>query len=98
FTINDYVAAGEQTAVELHFHCHPECDVKKSENGYQITRANIKIEICGDSSLSTEFFSGSHDPVLGWYSPEFNKLTKSSTIRFSQNRIKEKQIVTMIML
>ncbi len=81
FKITDCVNARDQSLIELFFHFHPDCSVEGINNGFVITRGNIKIRLKSDTLLTSEIFFGSDDPLFGWYSPEFNKIAPCFTIR-----------------
>ncbi|WP_245531947.1 alginate lyase family protein [Desulfobacter postgatei] len=81
FTITDNVNAKSLSPIELFFHFHPDCLVEKENGSVFITRGNIKISLEHDPLFNADLFFGSDDPLFGWYSPEFNKISPCFTIR-----------------
>jgi hypothetical protein len=80
FDIIDRVTAKVPIQMELFFHCHPSCHVKKTAGGFSITREDITLVLEHDPKFSGELFFGSDDPLAGWYSEKFNRLVPCFTI------------------
>lgn len=81
FIITDSINHNFRLFIELFFHCHPECVVEKKEHKILIKRRHIALQLCLDTSLQSDITCGSKNPDSGWYSPDFNKLMKTHTIR-----------------
>ena len=80
FEIIDMLSSKKEFFVEQFFHLHPSCDVDVDSEGIHIGRENTGISIVIDERLEMEIFRGSDDPLLGWYSQEFNQLEKTNTL------------------
>ncbi len=106
FIFSDIIRQNKEAFVEMFFHCHPECRIILSDsndccgNGKEIyiERNNIGIKLISPSSMNCEILSGSHNPVLGWYSPCFNRIMETSTIRFYTNIAGEMKFITKIVI
>jgi Heparinase II/III-like protein/Heparinase II/III N-terminus len=96
FIVIDSIKHSGKIFVELFFHCHPECRVESIDKEVFIKRDNIEIKLFSDISLDCEILHGSYKPVSGWYSPGFNEITKTATIRFYGNMIGDGNIITNI--
>ncbi|MCP4022455.1 MAG: heparinase, partial [Desulfobacteraceae bacterium] len=81
FIIKDTITNQARAMIELFFHFHPECKLASREDGFKITRGNVNIDLRPDTSLQSQILQGSHEPVAGWYSPGFNQIMESFTIR-----------------
>ncbi|MEA2061893.1 MAG: alginate lyase family protein, partial [Thermodesulfobacteriota bacterium] len=81
FRILDSVKGREQFFAELFFHFHPECRVKEKENGFEIAREGVEVFLETDAAMESDLLYGSTEPICGWYSPEFNKIMKSLSVR-----------------
>tara|TARA_Y100000588_G_C14273814_1_gene933461 strand:- start:3173 stop:5140 length:1968 start_codon:yes stop_codon:yes gene_type:complete len=68
----------------LHFHLHPEINVSLHEfmirinwnNNGQIRRVSMHL----DQRIEWRLAAGEMDPILGWYSPAFNKLEPTNVL------------------
>ncbi len=80
FAIIDYLDARGAYPLEQYFHFHPECLVTAAGSTVTIERGNIKMEMSCDRRLRLEIFKGSKTPILGWYSPTFNRLVESCSL------------------
>ncbi len=83
FTIMDIVRHKKPGFIEIFFHCHPGCEVTSIDDNFSIVNDGSTINLIYDGRLKPKILYGSDDPVAGWYSPGFNKIMKSSTIRLS---------------
>ncbi len=81
FIISDSIESDLTGKVEIFFHLHPQCRIIQSKDGLVITRQGISLTLEPETGILTELIRGSRNPVLGWYSPEFNKKTQTTTIR-----------------
>jgi hypothetical protein len=96
FIVIDSIKQSETIFVELFFHCHPECRVESIDKEVSIKRDNMEIKLFSDIFLDCEILHGSYKPVFGWYSPGFNEIRKTATIRFYGNMSGDKNIITNI--
>jgi hypothetical protein len=80
--------------VELFFHLHPGCIIDIEKDTIKIQRNGYTVFIYIDSNLDINNYYGSYEPLLGWYSREFNEIEKTNTIVCSGNFEKEKIIYT----
>ena len=96
FIVIDFIKQSGTIFVELFFHCHPECRVERIDKEVFIKRDNMGIKLFSDIFLNCEILHGSYKPVSGWYSPGFNEIRESSTIRFYGNMSGDKNIITNI--
>ena len=68
--------------VEIPFHLSPDMEVtKESDISYLIKYDRIIIRLKCDGGLTTEFITGSANPLLGWYSESFQRLKPTSVIK-----------------
>lgn len=94
--VTDSIKQKGKICVELFFHCHPECRVEKMDKEIIIKRNNTNIKLCSDIFLDCEIIYGSYNPVFGWYSPGFNKIMETSSIRFYGDIKGDKKIISNI--
>ncbi|MFC2061488.1 hypothetical protein ACFLUV_03155 [Elusimicrobiota bacterium] len=51
---------------------------------FEISRSDNKIiELITDNKMQAEQYRGSEEPLLGWYSSNFNNIQKTVTIKTS---------------
>lgn len=103
FVIVDSIKQNKQTFIELFFHCHPHCrvgysvsDVDNNSKQLNIQNNNTVINFLPEIFLDYEILCGSYNPVSGWYSPSFNKIMKTSTIRCAMDTNGDIKIKTQI--
>ena len=92
FIIMDSIKQNKHTFIELFFHCHPECrvgcsvsDIDNNCKQFIIKKNNTVIKLLPEIFMDCEILYGSYNPVSGWYSPSFNQIMKTSTIRCAMN-------------
>ncbi len=93
FQIIDHIQQKKNSFADLHFHCHPDCRVICREKNIIVVRENITISISVDPCFKSQIYCGSLDPISGWYSPAFNKIMKSNTIRIYGNALRTTKII-----
>jgi hypothetical protein len=82
FTIRDELICSKGHFIECLFHLHPSCSVLNHSRFFEIKSDGIKIALEVDEKWQQrEIINGAEDPPLGWYSPHFNDIKKSSTLR-----------------
>ncbi len=95
--ISDYIETQDTGLIECFFHIHPLCSVKNKTGGeIHIQRNGIKIIVLPDSRGKIEIFKGSHDPIAGWYSGNFNEIQESTSIRFYKTLNNKERIITQL--
>ena len=80
FEFVDILTSKGKYFAEQFFHFHPKCSVKIAGHEIVITRNDVCIRMEIDESLEVNGFCGCEDPLLGWYSKEFNQLEKANTL------------------
>lgn len=80
FEVDDFLAAEGEYLAEQFFHFHPDCSVEVIGSTVIIERESVKVELSCDQRLSLELFRGSHEPIMGWYSPAFNHIEASYSL------------------
>ncbi len=81
FDIVDTVQCKNSILVESFFHLHPGCSVKEYNGQILISRENFHVGLLVDSRFEIDILSGMKNPLAGWYSPSYNQIEKSGTIR-----------------
>lgn len=94
FNIVDSISQSRNGRIEQFFHLHPECKVKNTNGNIIIKRGNVGLSLFPDKDVKTEFFYGTQKPILGWYSPNFNTIQKTTTIRTFTDLSDKYKIVT----
>jgi hypothetical protein len=68
-TFNDYLEMQASHKIEQYFHLSPACDVKNIDsNIWEITNAGKKIKLVVDNKLNCRVYTGSENPICGWFS------------------------------
>ena len=71
--------------VKLFFHLHPNIKVRaEGGNTFHLSMDDISIMLRVDPQLKVQVFSGCEKPLSGWYSPNFNRLQKTTSLVFSK--------------
>jgi hypothetical protein len=82
FAIDDTLQMEGEHLVELFFHCHEDCVVRRSDRGFEITRGGRTIELrlshlpLGEITV----LEGSTAPIGGWVSRRFDRKEPAPTI------------------
>jgi hypothetical protein len=85
FQIIDYLKCSSKHNVKIIFHLHPGVKVfSKDENSFWLTAGNTSIVIRFDNQLNSQILSGAKNPLMGWYSPAFNRLEKTISLVFTK--------------
>ena len=68
--------------IELFFHCSERCRVERVDEGYRICGMDktIVLKLPSVEGATTEVYTGSVAPVLGWISRRFDEKTAAPTI------------------
>ncbi len=96
FEIVDTLQCEKSILVESFFHLHPDCLVEESSGHILISRENFIIGFLADSKFEMEIFSGAENPFFGWYSPGYNQIKESRTIRLKAEIDQDSEFYTMI--
>ncbi len=96
FVLNDYLSLKKTTLVELFFHLHPACQIIKKEKKIFIVRENVQLALQVDPKLVFETYRGCEDPILGWYSANFNHKQETTTLRLWGNFSGKQEFITYI--
>ncbi len=80
--IKDHVFCKEPHFFEMPLHVHPDANIKiVAPNEFMITNGKSRAVLLKvDEKLKPSVLSGQSDPILGWYSPSFQKKIKGQTI------------------
>lgn len=82
--IEDYFECKKRHLIECFFHLHPDCFMTKKDNLFEIESGEIKIRMVVDEKWShRKIIKGAKNPLNGWYSPRFNKLRESFTLKLN---------------
>jgi len=82
--IKDNISCNSNHLIKCFFHLHPSCAILSRDNFFTIMSGNINVRLeAGEKWTSYKLFKGSTTPLSGWFSPGFNKLKESYTIRLS---------------
>jgi hypothetical protein len=83
FRIVDILKCRGTHNVRLLFHLYPNVKILSEENNiYLLSAKNASLAIRVDKKLRGRVLSGSKDPLMGWYSPSFNRLERTNSIIF----------------
>ena len=86
FRICDILKCRKKHEVAMFFHLHPMVSVKKQgDNTYLLSSDSATLVLIVDKRLQPQVFYGSESPLMGWYSPGFNRLEKTNTLVFRGN-------------
>ena len=92
--LDDMVDTKSGTVAELFFHFHPGCKVDVENPGtIDIKRNDIRIMLFYDTRFQHDILCGSKNPVAGWFSPGFNQIEKSTTVRL-YNDFKQLDVIS----
>jgi len=85
FEISDLLESKGKYFTEQFYHLHPECKVGLSDNEVRINRNGLCVILKIDERLNVECYKGSKNPLLGWFSHDFNHIEETNTIVCSGN-------------
>jgi len=80
FIISDILESKNEYIAEWFFHLHPECTLELTGNKVVISRKSINILLQTDTLVPIKVIRGQLEPVLGWYSKNFNHIQETNTI------------------
>lgn len=90
--------AGTHTA-ELLFHCAPECSVTEEGKSFVLTSGPASIALRPDDRLQDRtVLRGSLSPRGGWYSPGYDRMVPSTTLRLAMTISGATELVTLLSL
>lgn len=78
--IRDHLTGRGRYRIELFFHFHPACDVRLGQGAAIAVREGCRLELGLDPRLALQLYKGSEEPLLGWFSPAFNRLEECCTV------------------
>lgn len=82
--IKDYIECKKSHLIECFFHLHPDCFMTEKDNLFEIECGEIRIRMVVDEKWSQrKIIKGAKNPLNGWYSPCFNKLKESFTLKLN---------------
>ncbi len=97
FEIADGIECQGQHEIKLFFHFHPGIEIQReADNSYRLTDGTTALVLRVDSQLQSRIFSGSEEPIMGWYSPGFNRIEKANTLVFTKEIKGKSQIKSEI--
>ena len=80
-TLDDYLEMKSSHKIEQYFHLAPSCDVENTNNNiWKITKAGRKIELIIDNKLNCRVYTGSENPICGWFSCSYDRKQPIHTI------------------
>lgn len=86
FMIVDLLKCRGRHDVKLLFHLHPNVTVRtQADSTYRLSAGTFSIILRVDNKLQGQIFSGSEDPLMGWYSRGFNHLERTNSLVFKKN-------------
>lgn len=71
--VRDTVRGADGAQVTSHLHLHPGFTLRPSGNGFLARAEGIEVLIEPFGFGALEISSGAHDPIQGWYCPEFGR-------------------------
>lgn len=82
--IEDYIKCKEEHLIECFYHLHPDCSIIKKDNLFEIECGEVIIRMAVDEKWGQrEIIKGAKNPLNGWYSPFFNELKESYTLKLN---------------
>lgn len=73
-TIDDYLGMKTTHKIEQYFHLAPQCHVGNvGRNKWRIANGDKSVELVVDSKLNCEVYTGSENPICGWFSGGYNR-------------------------
>lgn len=77
--IVDEVTGGTASLIQNFIHLHPEIRVTPSHQGATFVHGELTINLYTTGFSTVQWVSGEHEPLNGWYMPEFGAAVSSST-------------------
>jgi len=96
FTITDLLILKNPTLTELFFHFHPACQINHDGDKLIITRDGSHLSFQPDSKLTLEIYRGCEEPILGWFSSQFNHKEITTSLRLWGDFCGEQKITNTI--
>jgi hypothetical protein len=93
FYITDCIETKKLNLINWYFHFAPECSVSLKENTAFIEIEDIFIKMSFQKDLEAELFKGSKEPLLGWFSKDFNHIEESFCLNFNKKSSSDKEII-----
>lgn len=80
-SIHDVIKCSRNHLVKLLFHLHPAIIVEEEENNaFKLLSATCTLRLSIDSQLHCQMIKGHTGSLMGWYSPRFNSLEKTTSL------------------
>lgn len=93
FAFEDEVVPKKGCNVELFFHFHPDCEVFLDGAQAIVVAQNLKALMRFDSCLEPCLYTGSHEPLAGWFSKSYNHIQKTNTL-VCQTRLSSRSVLS----
>jgi hypothetical protein len=78
--IDDYLEMKSNHEIEQYFHLAPQCRVEKfDKKTWQISKTGGTIVITFDEKLDCSVFTGSENPICGWFSDTYDRKVPINT-------------------
>jgi heparinase II/III-like protein len=80
--IEDTLEMAEDHEVELFFHCHEQCELAETQNGFVLRRGEgaVRLTLPQARNATIQVYRGSLAPMSGWVSRSFDARTPAATI------------------
>jgi hypothetical protein len=80
--IDDILEMSSEHLVEIFFHCHEECSITQTADGYTLRRGSVALALRLPrlAQAASEVVRGSESPILGWVSRRFDEKQPAPTI------------------
>lgn len=95
--VDDVIGTGEHT-VDLHYQFAPMA-VTQNDTGWIHAKGNnssLLLKVIGNTNLTTSIVSGSEEPRLGWYSPNYGQRVPAPSLTASTKTELPLRLVTVI--
>ena len=96
--IQDEIMAKASHRIEIFFHLHPLCEIRKEKDTLWIHRDGKRIGLVKDPRMESRIVKGGTDPILGWYSKSYGKKEPTHTLVTSHLSVGDTAYRTRILL
>ncbi len=97
--ITDQTECKKSHLIECFFHFHPDVSIVKKNGIFEIKNGTASLRMIIDEKWEKHsIIKGQNNPIIGWYSPGFNKLMASSTMVLSAHIEGQKSFTSSIYL
>ena len=97
--ITDQTECKKSHLIECFFHFHPDVSIVRKNGIFEIENGTASLRAIIDEKWEKQsIIKGQDNPIIGWYSPGFNKLMASSTMVLSAHIEGQKSFTSSIYL